>query len=94
MQYVLQHRQAVHQIIILEDHAYLAAQSAQTPTVLTGNRLALQADGSSADRNQAVDGTQERGFSRARRPDDRDKFSLVHLERYIFEGMHTVGIVF
>ena len=93
MQHVLQHRQAVDEIVILEDHAHLAAQLPQGTAVLGGDILAVQRDGAAADGNQGVDGAQQGGFARPRRPDDRNELPFLHGETDPLQGMYAVGIV-
>ena len=62
MEHILQHGQAVHQIVVLENHAHLPAQGTQRAPVLLGDRLPFEQHLAAADRDQPVDGAQQGGL--------------------------------
>ena len=59
MQDILKNRQTVYKIIILKDHADLAALFPEFFSFLGGYRLTVQPYRPAADRDQPVDGAQE-----------------------------------
>lgn len=94
MKHVLQHRQAVHQIVVLEDHAHLAAQGPQVLAVLVRYLLPVQQDGAAADGDEGVDGAQQGGLTRTGGADHRDELPFRHGEVDTLQRVHAVGIVF
>ena len=84
----MQHRKAVNQVIVLEDHANLAPQLPQRRSPLGGDRLAVQPDGAAADGNQSIDGTQEGGFSRPGGADDGDELDVYKRQVHYHRGRY------
>ena len=72
------HRQPGEQGVGLKDHAAIRAG--------LGDRLAVEQDAAAVGADQPGDDAQQRRFAAAARPDDADKFAVIHVQREVIDG--------
>jgi hypothetical protein len=75
---VAHHGAPRQEIGLLEHHRPIASRSV--------DRAAVERERAAGDRKQAIDRVQERRFSAARRPDDREEFTLADVETDTIDG--------
>ena len=75
MEGVLDHGEAVDQVVVLEDHAHFAALGAQGGAAEARHVLAVHQHFAVGGRDEVVDQAQEGGLTGARGADDGDEFA-------------------
>ena len=76
MQHVLDGRETIHQVVVLEDHGKLRAHVAQLVATQMRNVLPVKDNRPLRGLDKAIDATQERRLAGARRTDHRNQLSL------------------
>ena len=76
MQHVLDGRETIHQVVVLEDHGDLRAHTAQLVAAQARDVLPVKDNRPLRGLDKAIDATQKRRLAGARRADHRDKLPL------------------
>lgn len=91
-EHVPQHREAPHQVELLEDHPCLAAHAAEVGALCARDLTAGDNDAARRRTHEEVETAEERRLARAREADRCDELALVYLEIDAPQGLRAAGI--